>query len=738
MWFKQYKRLLLALLLTVAFAGSVEASIKIDPVLGRMKSTASLSNSSFSSLFQKNYFLTMENGSNEPAAEIILKARSEQDMPAVVNLIKSLGGSPRTVVQNFLTARIPVKAIDSLAASDKVLYIEAAKKLKRTMSVARTVTGVDKVQDGSGTGGVPYKGKDVIVGIVDSGIDCTHNDFKDANGKSRILYYYAWDNTDPNNPVRVEYSGEDLNGTSPKCKTWSDTFGHGTHVSGIAAGSDNKYTGVAPEANIIMVQFGNEDFSTAVIDGVDYILKKAKQLGKPVVINLSLGSSEGAHDNSSNFEQTLNAQLKDNNTEKQGSAIVVAAGNEAIRPGKIVSGVGLIGIHAPIDTKNNQNPSGKAYEFAISFPNSTGLLSDHPLVDIWLNSGSTCQIKTVVYSNLQVDKTNLVDAATHFKFETQFINKNGDSGPLFDKDKNIGVELDFTDGDHTENHKQHAQLFLAANPRVTAYNFDLVFKGDCTGDVWLTSENFNLGRGGFASFIDSNLGASNVRDSYFYAAGDNQKVITIPGTASNVITVGSFMSQQKWQALDGEHDQSALTGSQPNDISLFSSMGPTADGRIKPDITAPGEPIISSLSTDIGAGGIAHGNDRKGDTTHFKLEGTSMATPHIVGMVALMLQKNPTLTSSQIKDLLQNNATKDGFPNAPGPTPNNIWGAGKLNAVGTMNAIVNIVPTPTPSENPNSGSGCTLSPNVGSFSLGILMILLAVGAIVSVRFRKSE
>jgi len=73
-----------------------------------------------------------------------------------------------------------------------------------------------------------------------------------------------------------------------------------------------------------------------------------------------------------------------------------------------------------------------------------------------------------------------------------------------------------------------------------------------------------------------------------------------------------------------------------------------------------------------------------------KDQGTSMASPHIAGVTALMLQVNPNLTPSQVNQALQQTARKDAYT---GSTPNNLWGAGKVDALAAAQAITPVTTT---------------------------------------------
>ena len=206
----------------------------------------------------------------------------------------------------------------------------------RVLDVNVLDLGAESVWDGlKDHNGLNVTGKGVIIGFVDTGIDFKHPDFKFSNGTSKILY--VWDQTLSGRPPSgfgygFECSSLDIQADAcPEV----DTYGHGTHVAGIAASSGiatGSYVGVAPDASIIFVRSGYSVCSGSswtfddahILDGINYIVKKAHELGRRAVINLSLGGNIGGHDGSDPLEQALDAFVRNADT-----PIVVAAGNEA-------------------------------------------------------------------------------------------------------------------------------------------------------------------------------------------------------------------------------------------------------------------------------------------------------------------------------------------------------------------------------------------------------------------------
>ncbi len=192
-------------------------------------------------------------------------------------------------------------------------------------------TGAAALRSGTPPDWSGYTGRDVVVGAVDTGIDTSHQDFLDTLGQTRVLY--IWDQTTgtggPNHPPPYDYGTEWTKAQidAGLC-TERDTSGHGTAVMAIAAGNGSatgngwpayRYVGMAPEADIIAVK--SSFYDDDIVDGMSYIMSKASSLGKPFVINLSIGSQYGAHDGTDLIERAID-QISG-----PGAVLCTAAGN---------------------------------------------------------------------------------------------------------------------------------------------------------------------------------------------------------------------------------------------------------------------------------------------------------------------------------------------------------------------------------------------------------------------------
>lgn len=469
-------------------------------------------------------------------------------------------------------------------------------------------------------------GAGVVLGFVDTGIDTTHPDFTFPNGTSKILY--VWDQTLSGQPPVGFGYGHECTTVDLQLKICPevDTFGHGTHVAGIAASSGmatGNYTGVAPGAAIIFVKSGGplcggeswNFYTSQILDGINYIIEKAAQLGRRAVINLSLGGNIGAHDGSDPLELGLDAFVK------AGTPIVVAAGNSA-----------QDNSHA-----DGQLSQGESVTLNIATkPTSTDLM-----VDVWYSPQD------------QIDATITTPDGEKFTVPTPpsgATSKVGNITALAGlpwAPSPVGKELYLEVNSTKELPSSGWQVALAANQLKTSGNWD----------AWVDTIGCEFPG---ASFIPGNGYEIDTHDT-----------VGIPGNAKDVVTVGAYITKISWRGENGNTlgSSSFIIGS----IAPFSSWGPTRDGRIKPDIVAPGMYIASARSSAIPVG------NSDPDIYHRISAGTSMAAPHVAGTIALMLQYAPNLPATEIPEILRETARLDantGALKAGSP----IWGYGKVDS----------------------------------------------------------
>ncbi len=271
------------------------------------------------------------------------------NIPEIIDLIKDIEGVKiNSLESGFAVAFVPVAKVSEFSLSFSTVVFEPALALGLMDRRALEATGAIYLQN------QPYlelTGKDVLVAIVDTGINYKLKDFKYADGTSRIAY--LWDQSvNGNSPAEfgygAEYSQEDINkalaSENPdEIVPSNDVVGHGTALASLAAGStDGEYIGAAPDSELIIVKLkkakkyiydnqlippkqDNAFETTDLAQGISYINKKASQLGRPVAICIGLGMNSGAHDGNSLFEGYISTIGG-----KNGNIVVCAAGNEAL------------------------------------------------------------------------------------------------------------------------------------------------------------------------------------------------------------------------------------------------------------------------------------------------------------------------------------------------------------------------------------------------------------------------
>jgi hypothetical protein len=148
------------------------------------------------------------------------------------------------------------------------------------------------------------------------------------------------------------------------------------------------------------------------------------------------------------------------------------------------------------------------------------------------------------------------------------------------------------------------------------------------------------------------------------------------------------------------------------DRSGFSSLGPTVDGRTKPDICGPGQQVRSSVNSfDPNYANAPNTVEVDGQTWPLAtLSGTSMSAPAVTGVVALMLQANPQLSADQVKQIIKETARLDIRTGEIGPEGSLDWGWGKVDAMAAVLASVAVTSTPEVAVEPD---GITVFPNPG-------------------------
>lgn len=607
-------------------------------------------------------FIRREAGRAGGAPAIFIKAgfvpapgRADPDWPGVEGRLAALGVELRAHVGTIGSLRVPAAALASLARLDDVAWLKAAHGYSLTNEVS---TGSQNVDSDLASTTFGSRGAGVIVAVVDTGIQWTDRDFRKPDGTSRVLG--IWDQTlsDPLHPPPAGfsfgawYSKSDIDAAlagGPALPT-GDGHGHGTHVAGSAAGNGQEtgngvpagtFAGVAPEADILVVRVfdGNGIFCAGcdLTAAVQFIDQTARATGKPWVGNMSLGTDIGAHDATDPDEMTIDAAVGPG---RRGAQMAIAAGNSGARrmhwEGALSAGAVL------------------GNTFSISYQPKAGADNDFIWFDLWYEGTDRLTFEVVspggaVVSAAPGVDTGVVCAETATGIEGAVEIFAGNVQDPLNGDNEVFVQI------------SDSADCLGTAPRTGTWTLRLRVGsvGDPPGrfDLWNEAD---LGSLTFVPLATSTL----------------QKSIGIPGTARHALTAGAYISKCSWLNAAGlTTSQCSATGG----LASFSSIGPTRDGRQKPDVAAPGQYLGSSLAGQIESACSATCRER--DNLHGNISGTSMATPHVAGTAALTLALNPGLQGPEVKAAIVAAAAADA---STGTVPNARWGSGKLRAAGAM------------------------------------------------------
>ncbi len=579
-----------------------------------------------------------------------------------VSSLNKLGVLIGTKAGNIWTAQVPEDQIHHFSNLKGIDFIQLDEPIKANLDMARKSSRVDSVQDVIGLP-MGYSGKGVVVGIIDAGFDYTHPTFYDTTGNGLRLKRVWEQHNDGTPPAGYSY-GNELTDTSAMLVKGNEinSFSHGTHVGGIAAGSgygslnNKKMRGIAYESDLVFVGIRPEKSEwksmgmSSILDGINYIFTYAQSVGKPAVVNLSWGNSIGPNDGSSLFSQACN------NLTGPGRIFVLSAGNN-----------GDENIHL----QKQFTVTDTIVNTFVSFPDIDGEKLNW--IDLWGESGKSFCVKLSLYNgNTATDSTVLIclDNAT---LDTFLIGSNNDT-----------CFFTLTSAASDYNGKPH--ILLDITSRTTNMLCISIIGHDGTVNMWQ----------GYVKNYSGHYGSFTNNGKAWAVNGDNHYTLGEMACTQSAITVAAYASKISFKNVQGSTVSYAGYAS-TNQIVPFSSHGPTVDGRIKPDIAAPGMTLASAVNSydvsyALGGGNYAQSVLKytfpKNGREYFYAEasGTSMSSPMVSGIVALMLQVNPALSPQRIKEIIFQTAIKDGYT-TPSPDSSR-WGAGKINAYAAIKRAI--------------------------------------------------
>lgn len=554
--------------------------------------------------------------------------------------LEDMGVKTTVITDSYATARVPLGMLDALSEIDGVKYVYAGARASGMLDVARGATGIQDVYSGINLP-QPFTGKGVVVGIVDGGFDYTHAAFRDADGNLRIKRVWEQLPVPSGDRISPEAFGYGIELSTPEAieAAGGDVLNnsHGTHVAALAAGSDDfmggAYLGMAPDADIVLVSMGSEsDDNVNISNAIAYIFDYAESVGKPCVINLSLGAQSGPHDGSSAFDVIADA------LQGPGRLIVGSAGNHRANLFH-VSHTFASADEAPLLTM---------LDFGTRMSNSAG-----GTMEFWGGAHGSYEVALCDYDTSQKEilERVVVYPAPGDEAVTVSLGRN------ITGDATVSAEISPLNGKH--------HVVVTSNFKGVRAHHAVILEVRCQqpGQVDIWTDN-------------SQLWLSDFSEDGFTGAGPFSSIAEIGGTAKRILSVGAYTTRNEYTLLNetNVHTLNETVGS----ISSFSSCGPTADGRVKPQVAAPGCYIVSAVSSNDGSGTLqiaqSH-SDEVREHMYGYMQGTSMSSPIVAGIVATWLQAYPDLTPEQLEAIVAKTAVR-----IAENVPDNDWGYGKIDA----------------------------------------------------------
>jgi len=552
--------------------------------------------------------------------------------------LKCITGSS---INNIISLRVPLEALSQLNDVKELHYIELGRKVKPDLKDALIDTKADSVHAGILLPQA-YSGKGVVVGITDWGFDYTHPTFYDT-ALSNLRIARAWDQYKSSGPAPASFSyGTEYASAQELLAAEHDTsniYGlntHGTHVAGIAAGAGagTVFKGFAYESELVFVTILVDEAS--VLDAFTYIFNYAQSVSKPLVVNMSWGLYYiGTLDGSSLISQALNYMAD------AGAIFVSSAGNN-----------GDVSFHI----KKDFQPSDTLLSFVEFEPYSLIPTMWGQSLSLWGTPNASFQYGLEIYDN------------TYNLLETLPLYNTNDATML---DTMVLINNDTIiykiECETANPHNQRPGVRLRVrNLKTNLYKIAIKVIADTgTVHIWNIIELVN---------DVGNWGAALTAPVSAATAGDNNYAIGEPACAEGVIAVASYRSQVTLPNGNTYY----------GNISYFSSKGPLISGVVKPDIAGPGHSVGSAISYFYNGSPISSvaNVDFNGKNYKFgRMSGTSMSSPAVAGIAALLLEANPALSAPmQLNNLIKQTARTDTYTGNIPPEGDVLWGWGKINA----------------------------------------------------------
>lgn len=509
------------------------------------------------------------------------------------------------------------------------------RKAVPAMDIAKSYLSASSVLSGAGLPR-PFTGNGIVVGFCDIAFDPNHINFKDAEGNLRVKKLISYD--EPNGIRTILETPEEIAAWT----TDDDTGYHATHVAGIMAGSydANGYGGMAPDAEIVGATC--KLYDTGILASCEEIISYAKSVGKPAVINLSLGNCNGPHDGSSLFCRYLDLLGEE-------AIICIAAGNSGDD-------------HSSYRAHFTEN--SPSWRVAVN-GNDWVHFNIYGLTDAWSYDDRPVSCRLLVYdtdTNTFVYESELIDFSDYEDFVI-----NSATNPALAQYM-VG-EVYFSGYVSPFNGRWVTEILYETSSTATA----ALSEGKWAR--YLPALEFT-GEPGVKADINADSNYSFLTKVAGYPAPGADISVSDIATGENVVVVGMYNSRNHMPTLSGTDRVFTF---EPFTVNEGSGYGTLIDGRTLPHVVAPGAGIISSsnryftLAHPDAIGRMNASVDINGETYYWGSDaGTSMSTPFVAGVVAGWLEADPTMTVSKVREIFEETNYFD-YPDPTNPRHGGGW-----------------------------------------------------------------
>ncbi len=581
---------------------------------------------------------------------------------SAASLLGNLDVEILSEMNGVVVVSCPITETEKIAEISQVQQVGFGDKLKAYMDYGRPSGNVSTVQTGFSLNNTTYSfdGTGVVCGMMDTGLEANHLNFKNDDGTSRIqrLWHFTSSNGTSNMYTAAtvsSFSTDDTDGT------------HATHVAGIMGGS---YKGVgtysqvtSPQYPVSSINFVNDGgsmpfygvatgsdlalsvgelYGQNIVQGVTNIIDYAKQVGMPAVVNLSLGSNTGPHDGTDYIPEALGRL-------GTSAIICVSAGNEGAENMYVYKKLGSVAQDRYLRSvlASQTISSGK--------------------IDIWTGSNTVVPVQLGYVAS---------DRQFHELISVTEAGKTYSSGSSDEFKSLFNGSATLTSSVNAANNRFNVLISLSGISQKDENSYMAISIG---GDGYNGQTIYVYG----TDVEFTNRTSATAATMAGYSTGSPAGSINDDACGENIVSVGAYVARAAYGVLSSSSSYSYFPSVEVGDIASFSSYGQNYQGDKLPIVAAPGYSVISSISRFYIENGNASANNMSGKATNGtatdywgQMSGTSMSCPFTAGTIAMWLQAVPSLTIDQVKDVIANTSTYDALTMGT-----QRWGAGKLDAL---------------------------------------------------------